>query len=277
MPEAPEVPPSRPSIRLGTPRQLSESLGTLPQGSVKIDVGGVDSMLPAQAALTRLGEQLNRFLEGISLAMAQIDWAAVARAWERAKPANWEPLSLSQWERLPEVAFGDGIPIAWVPRRELLTQLLSAADRAERIQLLVEHESVILADCAACLEECTESSLADEVTMAVQALRAFQDGHAEAAQSHAVSVANGLITAIVEEYQPGASTLSGGASCPSVRISSTCSRLTNHPWNRLDHRGGLPSTTRSFGLGDWALDSGLDEPGPRRGVHAPCDTLYGRP
>src|SRR6266700_4278778 len=149
MPEAPEVPPSRPSIRLGTPRQLSESLGTLPQGSVKIDVGGVDSMLPAQAALTRLGEQLNRFLEGISLAMAQIDWAAVARAWERAKPANWEPLSLSQWERLPEVAFGDGIPIAWVPRRELLTQLLSAADRAERIQLLVEHESVILADCAA--------------------------------------------------------------------------------------------------------------------------------
>jgi hypothetical protein len=117
------------------------------------------------------------------------------------------PVSVSdlEWEKLPEVAFEDGIPVAWVPRRELLVQLLAAADRAERIQLLIEHESTILADCAACLEECTEPSLADEVTLAKQAVQAFRDGHAEAAQSHAVLVANGLLTVIVEEFRPGAS------------------------------------------------------------------------
>lgn len=168
--------------------------------------------------LTELSARLNEILaptlvlaaelarRAMAAAVGQFDFAAISRSLARALPRNWRPLSALEWKKLPEVAVDHGIPITWVPRRELLVQVLAAADRAERVQLLIEHEGVILADCAACLEECTEPSLADEVTLARRALEAFQDGHAETAQSLAVEVANGLITAIIEEYRPGAST-----------------------------------------------------------------------
>ena len=107
-------------------------------------------------------------------------------------PPNWPPdIDL---DALMTAIRDDGLPLVWVPRAEVVSNLLAAPDRTERVQVLISHANEVIKDCRATLSEVTHSSLSGQRSLAEKALAAFENGHYEAAQALAVVVTETAVT-----------------------------------------------------------------------------------
>lgn len=90
-----------------------------------------------------------------------------------------------------------GLPLAWVPRTELVAELVAAAGPAERAELLDAHVDDILDDCSAVLAtEVGAWEWARECGRAVDALR---DGYDSPAQSHAGNIVDSIVVRVFLE------------------------------------------------------------------------------
>jgi uncharacterized protein (UPF0147 family) len=112
--------------------------------------------------------------------------ARFAERLREALPPNW-PEDFNIDEMLTVIE-DDGIPLVWVPRSGLVTELLGAADRAERLSILLHHEAEVIADCREVLADVSSQVLTGQVPLAYRALDAFEAGQHEAAQALAVVV-----------------------------------------------------------------------------------------
>ncbi len=151
--------------------------------------------LRAQIASLPLIYDAARIREQIDALLPRIDTAALLRAAERLQeflPTNW-PRS-TRFRLLSEIAKDDGIPVVWVPRAEVLTDLAAAPDRAARVAILLGRVPDILDDCRRVLTEVTDADLLVRVPQALEAVDALQTGLAGAAQTLAVAVAESLLT-----------------------------------------------------------------------------------
>ncbi len=154
-----------------------------------------EQMRPTIEAARAALEQMQPAFEAAQRALAQLPdlRTTVAEGLRRAYPPNWDPDNVRL--RLVRAIVGDdGIPIAWVPRGAIVTELMAANSRAERIEILNSHSADILGDCTECLDACSASELADAAAMAKRALDACGAGHYEAGQALAVVVAERIIT-----------------------------------------------------------------------------------
>jgi len=107
-------------------------------------------------------------------------------------PHNWPPdIDL---DVATTVIRDDGLPLVWVPRAEVIAELLDAPDRRARIEVLISHTDEVVEDCRATLDEVSHESLANQQPLAVKALTAFENGHYEAAQALAVVVTETAVT-----------------------------------------------------------------------------------
>ncbi|MCE0764925.1 hypothetical protein LWC35_18740 [Pseudonocardia kujensis] len=114
-------------------------------------------------------------------------------------PPNWQDLEddVDLWD-LIEIA-EDGLPTAWVPRKEVLKDLLAAADDTARRQVFCDRRDEILEDCRTALKEVTSAELAEYVDMLDEALTVAEAGHLAAAQAFAASIFD---TVIRREIKP---------------------------------------------------------------------------
>lgn len=113
---------------------------------------------------------------------------ALRIALDLQRPRNWHGSGLTPDQVLP-IASESGIPVAWVPPRSVLLEL-AAAEPEQRVAVLMESEHVVLHHCKSVLAECDDAELRDPRTLAGRAVRAFEDGHHEAAMALAVAVAD---------------------------------------------------------------------------------------
>jgi hypothetical protein len=105
-----------------------------------------------------------------------------------AAPPNWE--MENDWPRLSAITavVGHGIPIAWVPRGDIVTALIEAG-RAEACQaILAAREADIITDCDRCLDSIDDPALDELLDMTRKAVRAFRSTHTEAAQALATTI-----------------------------------------------------------------------------------------
>jgi hypothetical protein len=86
------------------------------------------------------------------------------------------------------------MPLAWVPRAEIVTQIVKAPDRSERMKILLARRAEIIEDCRIRLDECSDSKVPDVLHLAKSALAAAKAGHYEAAQALSVVLTESLIT-----------------------------------------------------------------------------------
>lgn len=114
---------------------------------------------------------------------------ALAMALSLGRPRNWHGSGLTPDRVLP-IASESGIPVVWVPPTEVLIKLAEARPD-ERMDVLASHEQEVLDDCEWHLAQCTDIELRDTQRLAQLALRAFRDGHYQAAMTLAVAVAEG--------------------------------------------------------------------------------------
>ncbi len=130
---------------------------------------------------------IEKFLEGIA----------------RRFPANW-PDDRPDLEVVAQIVENDGIPLAYVPRAEVVVELVDAADRDARLEVLLERTPTILDDCDNTLDVALRSEVEGQRGLLQRAVAALRGGHSEAAQALAVNVCDTLITAHIAGKHPTA-------------------------------------------------------------------------
>ena len=126
-----------------------------------------------------------------------------------------------------------------VPRAEIIHELVKAPDAPAHRQVLLDHSDEIVEDCRDLL-----AGLGGElVDQCLQAVDAFADGHASAAQSHAA----GVITSILDTIPLRA------------RRGITKERLDDVPISRL--QWWLAFQPVEHALASWKPNSGRPPPG----------------
>jgi hypothetical protein len=109
-------------------------------------------------------------------------------------PPNWQ--FGEDWPKLAmisETVKQDGIPLAWVPRGDIVVRLVHAEGIEGRRAILADREADIVQDCFTCLDDVDAPELAEFVANAREAIRAFQDQHAKPAQALATVVLDAVL------------------------------------------------------------------------------------
>jgi hypothetical protein len=124
--------------------------------------------------------------------MSRVDSSPALRsALGMTRPPNWWGIGIDGM-RLFDLSRNHGIPLAWVPRQEIIKALAAATDRAALESVLRARADDIIADCVAALDECVDDVLGEDVWLANRAIAAFCQGHHEAALALAVSLGEPL-------------------------------------------------------------------------------------
>jgi hypothetical protein len=100
-----------------------------------------------------------------------------------AQPPNWRRLKLADVETAFSLMVEHGLNIAWVPRGEVVRELLSATDVAARDAVLIARETELIEDVERALDAIELGELAGPVDALREAVAAFRDGHHRAAQA----------------------------------------------------------------------------------------------
>jgi hypothetical protein len=117
-----------------------------------------------------------------------------------ALPPNW-PVGLDPklLDPIFSIIQDEGIPLVYVPRADIVTALVDAADREERIRILLDRSDEVIEDCRQVLTTITEPTLTNQTPMAVKALDAIAAGHVEAAQALAVVIVETVVTRTIDK------------------------------------------------------------------------------
>ncbi|MGW8566675.1 hypothetical protein, partial [Isoptericola sp. NPDC055881] len=99
-------------------------------------------------------------------------------------------------DRVDAVGRTFGVALYLVPRASVCRLILSAPDGSV-LDVLIDHEPEILADCDALLDRCTRSpELGAFVGLVREAIHAHRDGHVRAAQSLAATTLDSLLSTV---------------------------------------------------------------------------------
>lgn len=102
---------------------------------------------------------------------------------------NWVGLSLpSNLGFIEEVLLNEGIPLAWVPRRETAQLILDAGSPSERRRIIGRRWKSISEDCLTVLDEVDSPRLAEAVQFAREAALSLVSGFPSASQALSASL-----------------------------------------------------------------------------------------
>lgn len=145
---------------------------------------------PNTSSIASLREQVgffSRMAESFTFKLPTIDIPGLLEALDRWLPLNLR--SVADLDLVATIALDEGIPLSWIPRTEIVVDLLAADGPYARIKILVERRGDILDDCESAL-----ASIAHEWAVqtrdAIRAIRADLDGPA---QSHASNIVDSIV------------------------------------------------------------------------------------
>ncbi|GGJ21470.1 hypothetical protein [Paenarthrobacter histidinolovorans] len=134
--------------------------------------------------------------------MAKANFSFVDEFLETQKeifPPNW-PLHVDL-DLAASILNAEGLPLAWVPRKKIVTSLLHAADREARLQILIENRDEVLDDCCEALDHITHPYLQRQLPLGRRVLAALKSGFDEPAQALAVVVTDAAVSAVIGGYR----------------------------------------------------------------------------
>ncbi|MDG4807231.1 hypothetical protein O7634_10780 [Micromonospora sp. WMMD1120] len=115
-------------------------------------------------------------------------------------PPNW-PSGIDR-HMVATIVQNEGLPLVWVPRREIVEELFAATDRNARIGVLLSHRGEVVEDCREVLADVSHPRLINQLPLIGRAVDASEDGHHEAAQALAVVVTETVVArAIPGKYK----------------------------------------------------------------------------
>lgn len=136
-------------------------------------------------------------LSGIQSLIKSLDsekWQKWLRSVQR--PSNWTDEIEDRIDEIIAMIDAEGIPVAWVPRGELLRALLDAGSADDRSLLLIAHRDEILEDCQDALARVEDKPGIPTLPLAQMVLTGAADGHWELAALSAVTVVHAIVEAL---------------------------------------------------------------------------------
>lgn len=127
--------------------------------------------------------------------------------WAESLPGNWRNLSMPELEALARTMEFTGWVLAWVPREEILRELIASPDRRDANGRLLMHQHDVVDDLDKALGEVTDPSLADLSVALHQGVRSYGWGYTFPAQAIAAIVLTSMIKQLLEASDPGPSPL----------------------------------------------------------------------
>jgi hypothetical protein len=144
-----------------------------------------EAMQPFLESQRRMSERLAPLLEQLPKQTER--WRELAaraqQSIRRAFPPNWLGLETEDIFRAVELMVDFGINVAWVPRQDIILELVSAADATARDVVLIGREAKILHDLDECVDATDHEDVAAPVDALREAIQTFRDGHPRAAQA----------------------------------------------------------------------------------------------
>jgi hypothetical protein len=113
--------------------------------------------------------------------------------WVEWLPDNWRGLSLTELRAVADTMERTGWVLAWVPREEVLLDLIEAPDVRASNSRLLTHQDDVLDDLKKGLGEITDGSLAELSFALQQAIRSYEGGLSFPAQALVAVVLTSLI------------------------------------------------------------------------------------
>ncbi|GAB2858758.1 hypothetical protein GCM10022221_67840 [Actinocorallia aurea] len=159
-------------------------------------------------ALTRFAEQVKLIslthtqvatgmMEGLKPLFETLSKLRLPEGWA---PPNWgadnpygEVVGDRRLETVFSILLDDGIPLSYVPRKDIVQKLVAADGRAERVGILVARTVDIVEDCRLVLAEVTQPELSGLAGAAAVAVDALDHGLHGPAQSHASNLFDRLL------------------------------------------------------------------------------------
>ena len=114
---------------------------------------------------------------------------------------NWIPRNLQgiqDLEAVATIALDEGLPLSWIPRTEIVVDIIEADTPEARLEILAQHQDEILDDCEAALRPATHE-VALQCQSAIEALRVGIPGPA---QSHASNIIDSIVRAFLGKHGP---------------------------------------------------------------------------
>lgn len=145
--------------------------------------------------------QIIRLQRMIVPAVPKLDAAWLFRTLDLGEPRryfpdNWDPiLSDLDIDVIDSIAAEDGIPVAWTPGSPVLTAMMQAADRQERMGILVENLTAVLDGCENVLGGISHADLEEHRGLARESIAAYRLGLHAAAGALAIAVATAIAEA----------------------------------------------------------------------------------
>jgi hypothetical protein len=149
------------------------------------------ALSPLLQMRTEWAETLSSITSSFADLYAGIDFEGIRRRMLLPSnlPTRYEAL-LPEMKRLLEE---EGIPLAWVPRQEIVEALLAATSADERTAILLQHADEILEDCDELVADMDAESLAGVLPIAREVIEGYQAGKRKIAAVAAVTVTNTVV------------------------------------------------------------------------------------
>ena len=147
----------------------------------------------SQAMLDSIKDQTDlfaRITEGIDLKLPTVDFSKLLEAFDRWIPANLR--GVDDLDAVATISLDEGIPLSWVPRTDIVIDLLETQCADERHAILDNRRDDILDDCEGALVALT-NECAVQCCAAISAMRLDLDGPA---QSHASNIIDSVVLAL---------------------------------------------------------------------------------
>jgi hypothetical protein len=154
----------------------------------------IHSVINTQATIARgIAESMQPFYDAIQRSISSIDFSWVHEALQRMLPPNWRDLEWCDVDRALEVMDETGWCLVWCPRVGVVKELIREGDLAARTRMILDAKAAVVEDMDECLAGMKHSESQEYRQAATKALRAFDDGHVEAAQALAAAVISAVI------------------------------------------------------------------------------------
>lgn len=155
------------------------ALGAMRERTEALLTNVVSAMVDSHFMTIDFGRIMQPMIDGLMAAAPDLN--AALRLVADKMPPNWR--GHTNWELMFQVIQDEGIPLTWVPRPEIIAELLAAADRDARIEVLRVRSGDVTQDCREALGQVERPDLAPTLSLAISALDSYADGHFASAQA----------------------------------------------------------------------------------------------
>ena len=111
---------------------------------------------------------------------------SLVRVFEEEAPPNWHGYSVSHGDAW-RLATDEGLVLIWIPRGEIVVDLVGAPDEPSRREILDQRGDDIVHDCLEAVDVVEAPKLSECRNRVREALRAYREGHRTAAQALAAA------------------------------------------------------------------------------------------